>query len=165
MSLHHLYLLALCCLPPLCPAFLLGQAADTLVPPPSTPTPVEEPGYYRIAEYMPLLRQCTAQYLSDTEQKECTSETVMKLVYENLRWPGPDVCVEGMAVVSFIVEKDGTLIDFAVRRDPGQGTGEEALRAVKLMAEAAGTWVPGTWGAKRNPVRIQYNIPVRYRLD
>jgi protein TonB len=87
------------------------------------------------------------------------------MVFENVRWPGPDVCVEGMAVVSFIVEKDGTLTDFTIRRDPGQGTGKEALRVVKLMAEATAPWVPGAWGKARKPVRIQYNVPVRFRLE
>lgn len=114
---------------------------------------------------MPLLRQCTAQFQTYAEQHSCTTEAIMKMVYENVRWPGPDVCVDGIAVISFIVEKDGSLNDFTIRRDPGQGTGEEALRVVKLMAEATGPWVPGAWGIDRKPVRIQYNVPVKFWLE
>lgn len=144
---------------------MLGQTVDTVVVPPPPPPPVEEFGYWKSAEYMPLLRQCTASYTAYAEQQDCTTETIIKLVNENVRWPGPDVCVEGMAVISFIVEKDGTLTDFKIRRDPGQGTGQEALRAVKLMAEATVPWVPGKWGTALKPVRIHYNVPVKFRLD
>ena len=44
------------------------------------------------------------------------------------------------AIVTFMVDKDGFLEDIRLKKDPGMGTGEEALRIVNNMTQA---WVPG----------------------
>ncbi|WP_222706993.1 energy transducer TonB [Neolewinella aurantiaca] len=100
-----------------------------------------------------------------TDQYNCSNELIRHIIYKNLRWPGPDVCVEGMAVISFLVCESGELENFKVVRDPGAGTGEEALRLVKLMAQQTSPWVPGTRGQERKPVEMQYHVPVKFRLE
>ncbi len=50
--------------------------------------------------------------------------------------------------VSFVVEKDGTLINIMAENDPGYGTKEEAIRVITKASK----WLPA----------IQYNQPVRY---
>lgn len=120
-------------------------------------------GSYR--EYQPLLRTCVAQYDAYAQQLACTKDSIVTMVYANLQWPGPDVCVEGTAFVSFAVEANGELTDFKLLRNPGDGTGEEALRVVKLMAEKTSPWVPAAWGPERKPVRVQYNMPVKFKLE
>jgi protein TonB len=114
---------------------------------------------------MPEMALC--DYLKNpSERKECMTEHIIKIIYGNLKWPplARESCVEGMAVISFAVTETGVLEDFKIVRDPGAGTGEEALRVVKLLAEETGPWHPGTVGPDRKPVRVQYNMPVKFKL-
>jgi len=62
--------------------------------------------------------------------------------------------LKGKIYVTFMVEKDGTLSNIKVLRDIGHGTGEEAIRVLKLSPK----WIP----AKKNgkPVRWQYSFPI-----
>lgn len=57
--------------------------------------------------------------------------------------------------VSFVVEKDGTLSNITVPRDPGNGLGEEAIRVLKSMKTK---WSPGL--IKGKPVRTSYTLPI-----
>lgn len=57
--------------------------------------------------------------------------------------------------MSFVVEKDGTLTDMKVLRDPGYGMGDEAVRVFKLCPEK---WTPGYKNGQ--PVRCSYVIPI-----
>ncbi|GGH16951.1 M56 family metallopeptidase [Mucilaginibacter phyllosphaerae] len=66
--------------------------------------------------------------------------------------------VEGRSVITFIVEKDGSLSDLKVVRALGSGTDEEAIRVLK----ASPKWNPGVQNGKT--VRVQYSIPVSFSL-
>jgi protein TonB len=58
-------------------------------------------------------------------------------------------------LVSFIVEKDGTMTDIRIVRDPGYGMGKEAIKALKAIKTK---WTPGKKGGK--PVRTAYTLPI-----
>lgn len=62
--------------------------------------------------------------------------------------------LKGKVYVSFIVETNGTLSDIKILRDIGYGTGEEAIRVLKLSPR----WTP----AKRDNkyVRWNYSFPI-----
>jgi len=62
----------------------------------------------------------------------------------------------GRAVVTFIVEKDGTLDDIKVLRSPSETLANEALRVVSLSP----AWIPGIQNGV--PVRVQYTIPLSF---
>lgn len=66
--------------------------------------------------------------------------------------------VSGRVVVSFVVEKDGTLTDIKVIRDLGLGTGEEAMRVLKKAPK----WKPGVQNGR--PVRVAYTLPISLSL-
>lgn len=66
--------------------------------------------------------------------------------------------IEGKVFVTFVVNVDGSITDVKVLRDIGGGCGEEAVRVVKMMPK----WKPAT--VKGQPVRMQYNLPVRFLL-
>lgn len=57
--------------------------------------------------------------------------------------------------VSFVIEKDGSMTDIKVIRDPGFGLGKEAIRVLKSLKTK---WSPGMIGSK--PVRTAYNLPI-----
>lgn len=66
--------------------------------------------------------------------------------------------ITGRLIVSFIVEKDGSLEDIRTIRDLGYGTGEEAVRMLKNTPK----WQPGMQDGR--PVRVQYTLPILVNL-
>lgn len=58
-------------------------------------------------------------------------------------------------VVSFVVEKDGTMTDIKVLQNPGYGMDKEAIRVLKSLKIK---WEPGK--VKGNPVRTAYSLPI-----
>ncbi|MUV03550.1 energy transducer TonB [Flavobacterium rakeshii] len=61
--------------------------------------------------------------------------------------------------VSFIVEKDGSMSNIKVIRDPGYGMGNEAIRVLKSIKTK---WNPGIKNGK--PVRTAYNLPITLNI-
>lgn len=84
-----------------------------------------------------------------------------KYIGKNLKYPtqARDAGIQGRVIVSFIVEKDGSVTDVKVLQGIGNGCDEEAIRVIKLMPP----WTPGKQNGK--PVRVQYNLPIAFRLD
>ncbi|HEY1025352.1 MAG TPA: TonB family protein [Sphingobacteriaceae bacterium] len=64
----------------------------------------------------------------------------------------------GRVIVTFVVAKDGSLEDIKILRGLGYGTDEETIRVLNLSPR----WTPGK--VKGKPVKVQYTIPVFYRL-
>lgn len=60
----------------------------------------------------------------------------------------------GKIYISFMVETDGSLSEFKILRDLGFGTGEEAIRVLKISPK----WIPGKENEK--DVRMQFNLPI-----
>lgn len=66
--------------------------------------------------------------------------------------------ITGRVFIQFVVERDGSLTDMRILRDPGSGLGEEAVRVLKLSPQ----WKPGFQNSK--PVRVQYTVPINFSL-
>ncbi|CAM4038234.1 M56 family metallopeptidase [Flavobacterium antarcticum] len=66
----------------------------------------------------------------------------------------PEAKVSGKVFIQFIIEADGSLSNFEVLRDIGYGTGEEAVRVMKLSPK----WIPGEKDGQK--VSVQYNLPI-----
>jgi protein TonB len=83
-----------------------------------------------------------------------------KFLGDNIKYPpmAQDQNIQGNVHVSFTVEKDGSITDAKVERKLGYGTDEEAIRVLKL----AKRWNPGMQNGK--PVRVKYNIPIKFSL-
>lgn len=62
--------------------------------------------------------------------------------------------LKGKVIVSFVVEKDGSLTDIKVLRDIGYGTGAEAIRVLKKCPR----WTPAEQNGKK--VRCSYQLPI-----
>lgn len=58
-------------------------------------------------------------------------------------------------IVSFVIEKDGSMTDIKVLRDPGYKLGEEAIRVLKSQTTK---WKAGIKEGK--PVRTLYTLPI-----
>jgi len=79
-----------------------------------------------------------------------------EFVAQNFQIPAVDD-LQGKVYIQFIVEVDGSLSNFVNLRDIGHGTGEEAIRVLKLSPK----WIPGEEEGK--PVRVQYSLPISIR--
>jgi protein TonB len=66
--------------------------------------------------------------------------------------------IEGTVFISFVVEKDGSVSDVKILRGIGGGCDEEAKRVIKNLPNFA----PGRQNGR--PVRVQFNVPVKFKL-
>ena len=67
--------------------------------------------------------------------------------------------LKGKVIVSFVVEKDGSLTDIKVLRDIGFGTGKEAERVLKKGPR----WTPAEQNGKK--VRCSYTLPITLQAN
>ena len=79
----------------------------------------------------------------------------------NIKYPvmAKESGIQGKVYVTFVVERDGSITDVKVLRGIGGGCDEEAIRVVQTLPR----WKPGKQRGK--PVRVQYNLPVRFTLQ
>ncbi|WP_369410682.1 M56 family metallopeptidase [Flavobacterium taihuense] len=61
----------------------------------------------------------------------------------------------GKVVLSFMVEKDGSLSEFVTLKDLGFGTADEVIRVLKLSPK----WIPGK--ENNEIVRVKYSLPIQ----
>lgn len=80
-------------------------------------------------------------------------EKFYKFIGKNFQVPEEDG-LKGKIIVTFVVEKDGSLTDIKVIRDIGYGTGKEAIRVLKSCPR----WNPGEQNGKK--VRVLYSLPI-----
>jgi protein TonB len=87
-------------------------------------------------------------------------EAFGKFLHDHIRYPAvaKENGTQGRAFIQFIVERDGSLTDLKILRDPGSGLGEEAVRVLKISPH----WRPGIQNGK--PVRVQYTVPINFSL-
>ncbi len=106
----------------------------------------------------PRFPGCEDLDISQNEKKKCAEEKMNEFIYANLKIPeiAQQIRIEGMAVVSFIVDKEGNIVEPKILRDIGGGFGEECLRVVASMPQ----WIPGKQYGE--PVRVQLNLPIRF---
>jgi TonB family protein len=84
-----------------------------------------------------------------------------KYLSRNVQYPkgARDNNVQGRVIVSFMVEKDGTLTNVKLVRGIGSGCDEESVRVMSISPK----WNPGLNHGK--PVRVQYSMPVAFALS
>jgi TonB family protein len=88
-------------------------------------------------------------------------EALYKYLAENIKYPvmAKNNKVEGRVYITFVIEKDGTVSDAKVLRSVNEELDAEALRVINAMPK----WKPGT--QRGVPVRVQYNIPITFKLQ
>ena len=86
---------------------------------------------------------------------------LMQYLNSNIKYPvvAQENGVQGRVVVSFVVEKDGSITDVRVVRSVDPSLDREATRVVKSMPH----WIPGKQNG--SAVRVKYNVPVTFKLQ
>ena len=88
-------------------------------------------------------------------------EALIKYMVNNVKYPenARKKGIQGTVFVSFVVGKDGSISNVKVLRGVDKELDEEAIRVVSNMPK----WKPGK--EKGKAVKVQYNLPVAYKLD
>ncbi len=124
--------------------------------------------YEEIPEYEPVIveeEEVEEDYVftivEDNPEFPGGQEAMQKFLRDNIRYPtmAREAGIQGTVFVTFVVERDGSISNVEVVRGIGGGCDQEAVRVVKTMP----TWKPGK--QRGQPVRVQFNLPVRFMLN
>lgn len=83
---------------------------------------------------------------------------LMSYINKNIKFPAK-VCKQGRVVVSFFVEKDGSITNATVVRSVDPALDKEALRVIKSMPK----WLPSKEDSHN--VRVRFCVPVKFKLQ
>ncbi len=86
---------------------------------------------------------------------------LMEYLSKNVKYPvvAQENGVQGRVVVSFVVERDGSVTDVTVVKSVDPSLDREAQRVISSMPK----WIPGKQNGQA--VRVKYNVPVSFRLQ
>ena len=82
------------------------------------------------------------------------------LVVKNFRTPDIDKDIDVTVVVGFVVEKDGSVSNFKIVKDPGHDLGKIAIENIERLKPKL---IPGTINAK--PVRSYKELPIKIKIE
>lgn len=129
---------------------------------------VEATVYTEIQEFAPIIvveeeieEDVIFTVVEDQPSYPGGEEARIRYLTENLRYPqmAREAGIQGTVFVTFVVERDGSVTDVRVLRGIGGGCDEEAVRVVRNMPR----WQPGR--QRGQPVRVQFNMPIRFVLN
>ncbi len=120
---------------------------------------------YKIVEEMPRFPGCENPDSSLQARKKCADQRLLEYVYSRMIYPveAQQQNIEGTVVITFVVEKDGSLSQGSIARDLGGGTGQAALQLLSYMEREGVRWIPGRQSGQT--VRTQINLPVKFKLQ
>ena len=89
------------------------------------------------------------------------SMAMLQYLSGNIKYPeeARDNNIQGRVIISFIIEKDGSITNAEVVKNVHELLDSEALRCVSAMP----AWTPGSHQGK--PVRVRYTIPLNFKLN
>ena len=116
-------------------------------PPPPAPKPEVATKVFDVVEEMPSFPGGNG--------------ALMSYLSSNTKYPvvAQENGVQGRVIVSFVVERDGSISDVKVARSVDPSLDREAQRVVKSMPR----WKPGKQNG--SAVRVKYTVPVVFRLQ
>lgn len=88
------------------------------------------------------------------------NKALKKWIVNNLVYPQVAMKngIQGRVIVTFVIERDGSVSDVKMLRSVDPSLDKEAIRLVKSMPK----WIPGKKDGAS--VRTQYTLPVMFRL-
>ena len=89
------------------------------------------------------------------------TEALLKYLREHIKYP--PICrennIQGRVLVSFVVNKDGSIVEPEIVKGVNPSLDKEALRVIAGMPN----WKPGKQRGKE--VRVKFTVPVNFRLN
>ena len=86
---------------------------------------------------------------------------LFEYIAQNIKYPvvAEENGVQGRVIVTFVVERDGSISDVKVVKSVDPSLDKEAQRVVNSMPH----WIPGRQNG--SPVRVKYTVPVTFKLQ
>ena len=124
-----------------------SDIAEAAPPPPPAPKPEVSNKVFDVVEEMPHFPGGPA--------------ALQAFLSSNTKYPvvAQENGVQGRVIVSFVVERDGSITDVKVVRSVDPSLDREATRVVRSMPR----WSPGKQNG--SAVRVKYTVPVVFRLQ
>ena len=124
-----------------------SEIAVAAPPPPPAPKPEVATKVFDVVEEMPSFPGGNG--------------ALMSYLSSNVKYPvvAQENGVQGRVIISFVVERDGSISDVKVARSVDPSLDREAQRVVKSMPR----WTPGKQNGQT--VRVKYTVPVVFRLQ
>ena len=88
------------------------------------------------------------------------NEALLQYLADNTEYPAiaKEHGIQGRVIVSFVVEKDGSIVEAAIERGVDPSIDKEALRVIEAMPH----WKPGK--QRGQEVRVRFTLPVDFKL-
>ena len=122
------------------------RASGTVPPAPGGAADADEP--WLVVETMPKFRG------GDLQDFRTWVQSRVKYPVEVL-----ECGISGRVVVTFVIERDGSMSSIKVLQTPDRLLTNEVLRVIESVP--AGSWAPGM--QQGEPVRVKYTLPVEFR--
>ncbi|MEZ4995396.1 MAG: TonB family protein [Saprospiraceae bacterium] len=142
--IHTILIVSLC-------SAVQAQTADTTI--------------YQAVEEMPRFPGCEMLDTTVEVKSKCATQQLLNFMYNNIRYPQQAIQeeIEGMVVLTFVVEKEGTISNLKILKDIGGGCGLEAMRVAAQMNDIGVRWIPGKKDGV--DVRSQFTLPIRFKIE
>lgn len=120
----------------------------------------EKDAVFKVVEKMPVFGDDCIEMKDEDDAKACSDVALLKHIYTNIKYPAVarENNIVGSAFISFVVEKDGSITDVAVLNGVCEEIQNECIRVVESLTK----WQPGYQNDE--PVRVQFNLPIRFSL-
>ena len=88
-------------------------------------------------------------------------QALFEYLSKNIKYPvvAEENGIQGRVIVTFVVERDGSITDVKVAKSVDPSLDKEAMRVVKSMPN----WIPGKQNG--SAVRVKYTVPVTFKLQ
>ena len=110
-------------------------------------------------ERMPMFSGCGGlpEY---RQQKYCADRLMLEWIYANIRYPkrARELGVEGMAIVRFVIDKEGYVTDV----ESIYGLNEDVRNEIVDLVSHMPRWEPGMQNGEH--VNVIFNLPIKFEL-
>ena len=86
---------------------------------------------------------------------------MQKFISSHMKYPkeAVDNAIEGTVAIQFVIDKDGSVTNIKILKNPGGGLGEEAERVIGKMPK----WSPGY--QRNQAVRVKMIVPLKFKMN
>jgi protein TonB len=126
-----------------------------------TSEPTDEPGYFPPLPPVLIIETPEIVDFLPSEDMLKFPGNILEYLARNIRYPilDQETGISGRVICQFVIDTDGSIIDFQIVRGVSPTIDREARRVVESMPK----WSPGMQRGK--PVKVRYTLPIVFKLQ
>lgn len=135
-----------------------NSSTDIQATPASPRAASRDEDYEKVAR-QPAFKECNQK--NPDKQYHCTEARIEQFLKRNLNYPqeAKNAKLEGTVVITFVVEKDGSVSTVEARNDIGGGCAAEAIRLIRSFPK----FTPGQNEAGE-AIRVKFKQPITFKI-